>query len=55
MPIYKVRLINSDGIQQELKIEGQNEITVKNQLIAQNKYVIDILEQKKSFIFKKTQ
>jgi general secretion pathway protein F len=53
MPIYKVRLIDPDGIQQELKIEGQNEITVKNQLIAQNKYVIDILEQKKIFTFNK--
>ena len=49
MPIYKVRLINSDGTQQEIQIESQDESTVKQQLIAQNKYVVDIIEQKKAF------
>lgn len=53
MPIYKVRLINSDGTQQELQIESQDESTVKQQLIAQNKYVVDIIEQKKAFTLKK--
>ncbi|WP_151779965.1 type II secretion system F family protein [Acinetobacter bereziniae] len=53
MPIYKVRLINSDGTQQQLKIESQDESTVKQQLIAQNKYVVDIIEQKKAFTLKK--
>ncbi|WP_373350414.1 type II secretion system F family protein [Acinetobacter bereziniae] len=53
MPIYKVRLINSDGTQQEIQIESQDESTVKQQLIAQNKYVVDIIEQKKAFTLKK--
>lgn len=53
MPIYKVRLINSDGTQQEIQIESQDESTVKQQLIAQNKYVVDIIEQKKTFTLKK--
>lgn len=50
MPIYKVRLINSDGTQQEIQIESQDESTVKQQLIAQNKYVVDIIEQKKHLL-----
>ncbi|WP_288454732.1 type II secretion system F family protein [uncultured Acinetobacter sp.] len=53
MPIYKVRLINSDGTQQEIQIESQDKSTVKQQLIAQNKYVADIIEQKKAFTLKK--
>ena len=53
MPLYKVRLINSDGTQQQLQIESQDESTVKQQLIAQNKYVVDIIEQKKAFTLKK--
>ncbi|QHH96419.1 type II secretion system F family protein [Acinetobacter dispersus] len=53
MPVYKVRVITSEGKQITQQIEGESADFVRANLLSQNVFIIDLHQQKTGFSFKK--
>lgn len=54
MPIFKARIINTNGQQLEKKIEGESLDAVRQYLLHENFFIIELSEQRAQFKFRKT-
>ncbi|MBN6535012.1 type II secretion system F family protein [Acinetobacter pittii] len=53
MPIFKARIINANGQQLEKKIEGESLDAVRQYLLHENFFIIELSEQRAQFKFRK--